>query len=1799
MGSKVKQRARNKAKKQQNSPNESANVGVSSPAAEVSPPAAPTEPASEGLAQQAGSEPSEPVTKEISELKINDEQINKEPVEVSTNTEPSSAEDHSSTPTTKPDSHAVALPEEPVRAEEQHIPEFNDKRDEVVVETTKGEPNDTETKVDLPKEEKRDVLVEESISNEAEQQPHTETAVEPQKPQETSGPQEVSEPLEIPEPDEVPEPEKITEQEEIMQSKEVPEPQEISQSEDKSETKEIPEPQEHFEEEDDFYASLKQNDHAQFDNKNETHEVQESADSKLTPEAEEADFYASLKQEASAQETSVTTPQEEDPLVSHNQEQSGSDIAEEDDFYASLKQNEPASEVQEEVAPDSQEGDFCDSLKQEQPATQTQGDAFDATVKEEEPVAESEEDDFYASLKQEEPVAELQRDDSNHEKSIQEPEEEDDFYKSLNPKEPAELSRDDDFYTSLKQEPLDVQEDAGFDPSFEQKKAPEHATNLDEPLEDEFFAGVKSDQPTKLDLDLDEDDLLDDDDEENEQEQSSDLANKPSNASLNFLEEDDDLLSDDDDFVAQLNTSSEPVQENAPAPAPVETPSAVPPSLVRSRPSMANFDTEKKSFDLPMDIIPQRPRPHAARVVSRTATPHQAPLSAAVSPKTSGSAPPPKVAAPPPPMAPRTSSRTSGSSSKYAPPNPISTPLAAPQGPPQVQGPIPAQGPPQQSQAPPRAPPSRASNPDPFGFPGMQDISIRKRPSRVFTPQNQTARAPVSRASPAASAAYAPSSVPSAAPAPPPVHHAPPSVPPAGSVPPPTASHAPAQAAEAPPVVKAQPVVEAPLPTAAPLPAAPVSSSGPPVARAASGSLPAALTPPVGARAPPRRASAARVARAPPTSSYTPVASTPVGTPQIEEPPAPVTQNQPMKELTSAPAQLDSKQFSLVPAPLTDTAESWMLSPQMVSSLPLPLLNAKGPIKHKNKEIEKWIDERLQDLARGGIEQPGSLLYKVIKVLITTPETSRRQAVRDLLKPYQTKLQLSSNSFETSQPDVSEIYGALSAGDHEEAFKKALDSRAYAHALLIARRLGSEQWQVAVDEFVALDARRTAAPLAFIYRSLAADSPEVGKSAISELKPRGETSLVDFNKLDANLQSWANIVSALYTDKPPVRAALHELGLLLSSRGFSEQAQVCFLLTGTPIASIPEFSIPLANSADDAEYAFDSYVLAEMAEYFLGRGTPALLPHKLRFAERLASLGFWNEALKVSETVSGVLKSTKNAPPQLLEASAHIVERCQQNATPPAEGWLQRKLSRPNLEKTWVSSFNKFVSGEDDAGEAGSAAIPPASAPSSQMGPPQFTLGAPTSNAPTPNAPSPAPYPSRPSSASAANTGNMDLPPPQRQSFTPGPESTNTNLISPKHRRPSSSLSLRPAPLAESEEEYSAFAPHSSLPPRQSPLVSRSPNPYEPYAQSYAAEQQPYPQSYSAPYPQPPSRGYTPSNPDYPSEYPGYSQEYAPQGYTAQGYPPQGYSPQGYPPQGFPSQGYPPQGLPPQGYPPQGYPPQGYPPQGYPPQGLPPQGYSPYNQGSAMPFDPASGQGPVPSSIPATPVPPTFTKAPSPAQVPGPANAVAPDYGVSPVSAPQSAPVPVPAPAAAPAAAPAPAPAPAPVPAPEAPKEESKEEPKKDEGSKRGWFSWLKKEDPKDKKVHNVKLGDSAKVYFDKDLGRWVKEGEPKPEPAKGPPPPPPAKGPAPPAPAAPAGYTPGAAPPVGGPPSSMTPGMPPKPAPSAGLPPASTVPPRPKPTGGLDDILAASASSAGRGKRRPARSRYVGTNESGMPQGM
>lgn len=434
----------------------------------------------------------------------------------------------------------------------------------------------------------------------------------------------------------------------------------------------------------------------------------------------------------------------------------------------------------------------------------------------------------------------------------------------------------------------------------------------------------------------------------------------------------------------------------------------------------------------------------------------------------------------------------------------------------------------------------------------------------------------------------------------------------------------------------------------------------------------------------------------------------------------------------------------------------------LFAKFPGPLVGAKGVMKSKKKELEKWIDEKIDEVQKSvdrdnhydDRENHRLVLWKLLNILLKadvhlsklSPESKR--AIQELLDPstsyrkesgfsttaqytsganlYQTSRRTQSNgSNEFGSQELREIFQCIQAGEREAALRVALDKRLWGHALVIAGSLGPKSWNNAVSEFVREEVRREsvveAKSLALLYRVFAGAGSDALTEVAPTIGPHGE-------RATENLSNWKEYLSLIYTNRSSHDTdAIMELGRLLLNCGLIEAGHVCLILSDFAVFGSPEEpSISLVGSSKfGGTQNADSILMSEIYEFILLSNPPPnipnvvsnfshLIPYKLHHSLLLADYGYVAEAQKQLEVLPALLKRGGGSSVALSASNVGLSTGLNSrlsdmiddlghrlSSTDSNAGWFGGKLGK---NKQWMQSFNKFVSGgEEDLDQPASA----------------------------------------------------------------------------------------------------------------------------------------------------------------------------------------------------------------------------------------------------------------------------------------------------------------------------------------------------------------------------------------------------------------------------------------------------------------------------------------------------------------
>ena len=436
-----------------------------------------------------------------------------------------------------------------------------------------------------------------------------------------------------------------------------------------------------------------------------------------------------------------------------------------------------------------------------------------------------------------------------------------------------------------------------------------------------------------------------------------------------------------------------------------------------------------------------------------------------------------------------------------------------------------------------------------------------------------------------------------------------------------------------------------------------------------------------------------------------------------------------------------------------------------------------GPLRSrsKKKEVLTWLSAKiaafeqydihfisqsqLPDLRKRNEEK--ILLWKIVKAMvehdgILEGATGAQKDVNLILSPEVHVLDDASATQYTGDSDLTGIYRpagsaarsepidpvavdtlrkTLLRGDREKAMWHAVDSRLWAHALLIASTLDKSKWREVVQEFVRREVKIIGAnteSLAALYEVFAGNldesidelvppSARAGLQMVSKIDSSGPTR----NALDG-LDRWRETLSLILNNRSAEdHQALAALGGLLARYGRVEASHICFMFSRAPgrspifagaddpSATIVLLGVDHRNNPSNYFQDEDTILLTEVYEFAISvlSASPnsASMPHfqayKLQRALVLADNGYRTESQAYCDAISAISKSTTKASPyfgpQFFEVLEELSRRLKQTPT-DSSSWI----AKPSIEKVSGSVWNKFTSfvagDESDAESRGS-----------------------------------------------------------------------------------------------------------------------------------------------------------------------------------------------------------------------------------------------------------------------------------------------------------------------------------------------------------------------------------------------------------------------------------------------------------------------------------------------------------------
>ena len=505
------------------------------------------------------------------------------------------------------------------------------------------------------------------------------------------------------------------------------------------------------------------------------------------------------------------------------------------------------------------------------------------------------------------------------------------------------------------------------------------------------------------------------------------------------------------------------------------------------------------------------------------------------------------------------------------------------------------------------------------------------------------------------------------------------------------------------------------------------------------------------------------------------------------------------------------------------------------------------------------------------------VLWKILRVFIENDgvlegNPAVQKAVRDILMPgLDEKASENALAFGAGQPaatlhqsgagivQADAVDGAgievirkhLLVGDREKAAWAAVDKRLWGHAMLIANTVSPDLYKQVAQEFVRKEVNypgHNNESIAALYKVLSGNHDE----CVDELVPvhaRAGLQLIAASSTNTSttdslggLDKWRETLCLVLGNRSPedVRA-INALGGLLASYGRAEAAHVCFIFArhASVFGGIddPRSNFVLIGSdhrgqADRFFKDAEALLLSEVYEYGLslsGTGlpfAPHLAGYKLQLASTLAEYGQRDRALQYCEGILNAIGSqTKRSPyhhPMLEQAVEDFIKRLKQAPKEESNSWIP-KPSMNKVSDTMWSTFNKFVSGDDNDG-SGNGTNGDVGAESGPFA--KIAGGTPTIS----RSPSVSNFESYGTSQAGYPMG-------------PAPTGMNAPSFAAAPAPPASRTASRYAPLPQQGQATAPanpYEPTSSYTPRSSSEVARhQPNHYEPSRPSTGYQPQP------------------------------------------------------------------------------------------------------------------------------------------------------------------------------------------------------------------------------------------------------------------------------------------------------------------------------------------------------------------------
>lgn len=438
---------------------------------------------------------------------------------------------------------------------------------------------------------------------------------------------------------------------------------------------------------------------------------------------------------------------------------------------------------------------------------------------------------------------------------------------------------------------------------------------------------------------------------------------------------------------------------------------------------------------------------------------------------------------------------------------------------------------------------------------------------------------------------------------------------------------------------------------------------------------------------------------------------------------------------------------------------------ELVNTFPGPLRS-----KSKKKQLLSWMSNYITGLEAGmpnifatqSHDDPARrhhekvLLWKIVRVMVehdASLEGPALKAINLILSPEVHNVDESSpiqyRAGETSsgiyrpsganvRPDsidpmaIETLRKTLLSGDRQGAVYQAMDNRLWSHALILASNMERSMWGHVVREFVRQEvntAGENTETLSALYEIFAGNLEE----SIDELVPpsaragvrmvsRADTGGPTKNALDG-LNRWKETLALVLNNRSQGdHQALMALGKLLQDYGRIEAAHICYLFSRNPQrpalfggyddehTAIVLLGANNKGQPSDFGRDLDAILLTEIYEYascILAPGSPMTwMPHLVAFKMHRATLmaeeGLKGESQSYCDAIAATEgKSSKLSPyyNTLLLSELRDLQRRLKLMPIQSSSWM----GNPSLEKvgdSLLTKFSSFVSGDNSDAES-------------------------------------------------------------------------------------------------------------------------------------------------------------------------------------------------------------------------------------------------------------------------------------------------------------------------------------------------------------------------------------------------------------------------------------------------------------------------------------------------------------------